>query len=326
MTPPSLLYVAGRSARPRLVALGLAAASLGGCKKSLPTDDTADTSDTSDTDDGSDSDAEDSGLDGPAPRCAVEEEEPNDAPGTATALGLETRGCGTVGGPVDQDLWSFTLSEDAWLAVRVDAAQLGSRADVQATLAGGAGSLGVTGFDRPDNADVWIVVPAEQGDYTVSVGPQGVQGGGDDSFYEVLASVTKPPIEADVAEGDNGDPDDPQPLASAITGPDGVVVVGTLEGPTERDHYGVEVPAGRHRVVVTVQAQALGSPLDARLVVDDGTDRTLVDDSAFGSSADPVWEATFTGATSLVLELSASDGTGVPGAWYGLRVVVEDAL
>jgi len=292
-----------------------------GCKKSLPDDD-VDPVD-SDTPQDSDPGAED--TDGPAPRCAVDEVEPNDGPTTATVLGLETRGCGTVGGPLDQDVWSFDLVEEAWVAVRVDAARLGSRADVQATLAGGDTQLGVTGFDVADGTDVRLVVPAGAGAFTLTVGPQGSQGGGDDSFYEVLASVTKPPLEADVAEGDNGDPEDPQPLVSAITPPAGTVLVGTLSGPTEVDHYAVEVPAGRHRVQVAVQAQALGSPLDARLVVDDEGERTVVDDSLFGASADPVWEATFTGAASLVLELSGQGGTAAPGAWYGLRVTMEAA-
>ncbi len=302
--------------------LGLAVlAGPASCRRILP-DDPDDTA-RPDTDPPVESD-EDTG--GPVPRCAVDEAEPNEGPQEATALPLETRGCGTIGGAGDRDVWSTELAEESWIDVRVDAQTLGSRADVLATLAGGQDGLGLTVVDGLDHTDARMVVPASVGAYTITVLPDGPQAGGEDAFYEIRASITKPPVDADVAEAANDDPDDPQALSVPVGHPEGLVVVGGWSGLTDEDHYAVSVPAGGHRLTVDVEAAVHASPSDPVLIVTIDGVQITVSDSDFGASPDPSWTQTFSAATEVGLTVRAEDGRTGPGHWYALRVRMESSL
>lgn len=319
MHAPSLLCCG--SVLRRLGALGLWAM-VAGCPRGLPDlDRDPDTGPDDLLDETADPDG---GEDGPQARCEVEEEEPNDAPAQANALPLEARGCGTLGTATDVDAWTWTMEEEGWMEVRIDAARLGSRADVQGTLTSEDAGVGITVRGGIDTTDVRMVIPAPAGRYVLLIAPNGPQGGGgDDRFYEVRASVTKPPLDADRARDPASTEDDPQVLSEDVTGPDGVVVIDGWSTRQEVDHYAIRLPPGAYRVSAAVEAAVWGSPSDAQLVVRHGSEVFTVRDSVFGTVPDPVWEGSVPGAQEVRFEVSPADGRVGPGHWYALRVVVE---
>lgn len=296
--------------------LGLLVGLVAACKPGLPVDPDVRPDEPPPPDDTDvDSDA------GPIDRCAVREVEPNATAAEATALPLEARACGAVDVAGDADAWSFALDQPAWLEVRVDAARLGSRADVLVDVEGGG--LRATATDVPDGTDARLVVPAEPGSFVAVVQPQGPQAGGADFFYEVRASVTKPPLDATTAEAADNDTV-AQVLASEATGAGGVVLVGGWSDPGDVDTYAIEVPAGAHRVEIAGLAHPYGSPSDMllRFVDAAGETTSTVASGAFGDERDPAWEATRTGPVTLRVQVVEERLRAGPAYWYGLRVAV----
>lgn len=273
-----------------------------------PVDDTAPTGDTA-----------------PLPPCAVPESEPNDQPADADTLPMEHRGCGTFGGALDADQWRFEPPEAAWLAIDLEAWSLGSEADVVLTLSGEGVPEPFAMFDWLDRPDVRLRFPVEPTALVASVrqefGDDRQPGQGEAYFYELRASIVKPPMAWNRVEEAN------ETEATAQVVADGDVLFARLtEG--DADWYRVDVPPGAHTVTVAVVGMAEGSPGDFALRRTDGRGGGLgiVSTGPVGWSPDPTWEYRAPDAGSLWFEVIEEDARQGAPFWYILDVdVTEDA-
>lgn len=296
---------------------------LAACRPGLPAGDKPTDDDTeppvTDTDVG-DSDVD---SDPPGP-CDVTEVEPNDAAADGTPLPLEVTGCGGFQSEPDGDHWRFDTVEEGWLAVDVTSLRIGSRAQVTLALSGPGVNVGVTHWE--DLPEVRFRMPVGPGAWQAlvrqRVGTDAFPGRGADFFYEVRASSSKAPLDWDVEEGVNEAWETPQVL-DATTG--AVTLFGGLSGQNDEDWYRVDVPAGRHRVVLDVDAHHDGSAMDPviRTVDGDGDVVDTVTTGQLGWEADPWTELFLTEATTLVFEVADEGRQHGAATWYVLRVSVE---
>jgi hypothetical protein len=243
---------------------------LTGCKGcvSLQPDGPDDPDLTEETDDTVDSDVLDTEDTGPEPPCAAPEVEPNNSPDQANLLPLERWACGVFETTLDADFWDFEHVEDGWIALQVDAWRRGSRADVDLSLTSEDVDVGFSMQRWQDTPDVLIRFPARVGNYQAllrqTVGNVVDPGQGEDYFYQVRASVTKPPLDWDVFEADNDSLETAQLLVTGLTDAP-FRVFGEVESSGDQDWYEVVLPAGRQTVTFDVQAHEFGSAGDFAL-------------------------------------------------------------
>lgn len=314
----------GRAHTPAAVAVALL---VGGCHPSLPTDDKPDDPGiddppVDDTDPARDDTA-------PTPPCALPETEPNNAIGEANALPTDVQACGTFGATTDADFWTFTLAEDGWLAIDVDAFTLGSEADVTLTLSSTDLSDVAFGIGAwQDLPDVRVRFPSPPATYTAFVrqlvGTDATPGEGDDFFYDLIASSAKAPVSWDMGEAANDTRQTAQVIASADTPPEGVAVFGDFTI-GDQDWYQVVVPPGRHTVTLDVDAHEFGSVADLalRLVDDAGTLLQVVDDGRLGWERDPYVALPSLGGETITVQVVEANARAGRPFWYTLRVKVE---
>jgi hypothetical protein len=265
----------------------------------------------------------DTAVDAPS-RCAVADAEPNNAPGLALALPLETRACGDFETPYDADFWTVTVPEPGWLALDLAGYSVGSDAWLSLTASRDGASVGINAYLSLPEAH--LVVPTEAGAWLLmarqSISDLGGQGSGPDYFYELRASVTKPPLDWDRTESTaHGTPATAEALPAT-----GVVVYGTTEVSGEADWYRVTLPEGRHRVTLAVQAHALGSPGDFGLEVRaPGEPAVFVSAGPVGNEIDPSVVVDADAGGDLLVRVVEETGQGTPVTWYALHVSVEGA-
>lgn len=194
-----------------------------------------------------------------------------DGVGNPTVFALEQTACGEFSAPADGDWWQVTLPEDGWVAFRVDARSIGSRAD-PAIVVMRDGAVLADARDRDDGTseDPYLRMPADPGTYELFVNEETLAGGPDEFFYHLLASVSKPPVETwDV---DDTEPNDDDTHAQTIPSQAYAVVLGEATHDHDVDDYRLDVPAGaKTTFTLQIVASSLGSPADFRLDVVDGT-------------------------------------------------------
>lgn len=281
-----------------------------GCGADLP--DTSDTDDTEDTD--TDTDTE-------AARCEVPEAEPNDAFAQATPIALEEEGCGDISRPFDLDNWTFTTDMPMWLGVYVEAAGVGSFADVAVVLDDGEG--GVTeARDSQASEDVALVIPVEAGTWNLLVTDQQTLGGEQGYYYDLLVTEDKEPVEWTAEEAESNDD-----LVDAHVLADEDRVFGTIAPRFDDDWYRVDVPTGPHTVTVWIEAYAWGSPanLVMELYGDAGALQDTVWDGENGWEKDPWASFDSDGDESWTFRLEEQDDRGGSTYWYVLGVDVKGA-
>jgi hypothetical protein len=268
-------------------------------------------------------DDDDTGADAPS-RCAVQDVEPNNAPGVAEALPLEVRACGDFEDAFDADFWTVDVPEPGWLALDLSGFSVGSDAWLSLTASQAGVSVGSNGYLSLPEAH--LVLPSEAGSWLLmarqAISEEGGQGSGPDYFYELRASVTKPPLDWDVTEsGPHGTP------ASATALPAGdVVVYGTTPSAGEADWYRVALPAGRRQVRVEVLAHALGSPGDFGIEVRaPGEAPFFASAGDVGDEVDPAAVVDVSEGGDLLVRVVEETGQATPVTWYALRVSVEGA-
>ncbi|MCB9663088.1 MAG: hypothetical protein H6732_03175 [Alphaproteobacteria bacterium] len=293
-----------------------------GCPPTLEPVDDKDGDTDADTDvSAPDSGPDDTGLP-PLVRCAVTEVEPNATTTDATALPREVRACGQFTDRFDVDTWAFEVVQEGWLGVEVDAYAIGSEADITVTLSSPGLGLTVVASSWGQLPDARLMLPAQPGPYFVSIRQEGSrQMGGEDYFYEVLASASKPPVETDIREAEPNPLGSPQVLGAARS------VFGDVDASADEDWFALEVPVGLPTLRLAVVAEALGSQADMALVVRTvgGTELGRTSTAEAGSSIDPSISLPSVDAGTVLIGVIAEGRPTDVGApyWYALSVSLE---
>jgi len=284
------------------------------------TESTADTSDTAET-----ATTADTGPDAP---CDAPELEPNDTVNEPTELPMDRYGCGEFSEQGDFDHWAFTLDEDAWVHVRVQATNDGSLANVGVILSGEDSDAAAGRDDNEEDEDVEILFPAFADTYTLNVREENAQYG-ERYTYEVIASKAKDPDFFD-DEGNFIDfVDEPEPNDDPLTAPslrDGDAILGFADEQFDVDHYRVSVPPGRHTLRFEVVAYAEGSVGDFELTLfDEKLDQVKYASSGeVGFERDPILTRNSNGDEQLVLQIRDQEGRGNSAVWYLLLVSITE--
>lgn len=199
----------------------------------------------------------------PPPPCPQPELEPNNNSSDAFAIEMEEWACGQFESAFDFDVYTFTMEEDGWLELDVDAASRGSSADVSVSLEDEDGET--AGAWRSDvSTDPRIIIPVRAGDWQAWVSELS-QDYGDDVDYHVLATVAKRPVswnaDSEELEVPNNTAADAMPIE------DGTYVFGVIDSGNAFDWYVWRSPAdGKKRTMrAEVFAMSEGSPLNPRL-------------------------------------------------------------
>jgi hypothetical protein len=267
----------------------------------------------------------------PPPPCAWPESEPNNSDAEADLLPLEAFACGTFGAPADSDFWSFPVTEDTWLGVRVDAAENGSFANPAVVLSGDDG-LAILRNDGSETADVHLLFPTAPRNYTLLVLEESGQGDSNDRwFYDVMATVQKAPIDWTRSEVEPNDTVADVELANPALSGD--LVFGVLDDGDDRDLLRIDVPVGRHEITVAAKGFDLGSPADTELLLLDsagdspgcgpGNGGCVFRRGAIGFERDPVLTYSSDGAETLYVRVQSEDDRGSAVHWYVLDVRIE---
>ena len=213
----------------------------------------------------------------PPPPCDVPETEPNDDRDDADELPLEQVACGGFTTQGDGEWLVFPAEDAAWIRVAVEAADMGSAADVAFSI------MSLEYFQvtviTPTMywEDPWLVFPAlgdEQ--YYLYLSERSGQYG-DDHEWEILASEDKAPVEWTVEEVEDNDT-----AAQAQTLAPGDVVLGAITSSSDYDWFHISVPDVGEKIAwdFEVEAYTSGSPLASRL--------SLYDSDIVGADVDDI--------------------------------------
>ena len=302
-----------------------------GCQSCQPQIDVPNDSDSQqepsseDTDTAEEVDTADTGLE--APPCPIMEIEPNDNYDSAQLAFLEKWICGTFDKDFDLDNYGFQFPEsDGWLKIWGRAQSIGSLSDVLITL--DQGSNTAVSFAQVGTTDPMMIVPVTNEDilYTTIYDQYG--GFGDNSFYEMIISQVKPPVEWTRSEedglGENNAPTSAQSVA------DGDRIFGTTVTNYDTDWYTFSVAEGETiQVTLSVEAFQEGSPMDPILYLYD--DRIFTDfdapyravrNSQPGDIAnlDPLLRYTIDDAGDWAILIKNNGSGGSDFHWYVLDV------
>lgn len=253
------------------------------------------------------------------PHCGAVHAEP-DGPAAALDLPLETVGCGAFGAPLDADWWRVVAPEAGWLLLRVDARRIGSRADPDLVLLIDDIPVAVQ-RDSSTSEDIALRVPHAGGPITLLVTEGTGAGDAEDFAYEVLASATKPPVDA--WDLDEVEPNDATGSAQGFAAASSVIVLAASDAPGDVDRWRVDVPAGeKGALAVRVLAAAEGAPGDYAFDVHDagGQLRASATGGAADDPRDPIAVLDADGGDSLEIAVRESTGAGGPMWWYVLQV------
>ncbi len=287
------------------------------CTPDLP-DDTDDSSDTGDTGD------EDTGDTGEIaePLCDVPEVEPNNTGADATPLPMEQEGCGFFESVLDLDYWDFTLEREGWLQVRVDARTLGSFAHpqllVESEVSGESAAITYAGSE-----DALLLFPALPDDYTALLVDDGGQGG-EEYFYEIVASQAKEPLYWSLDEVEDNDT-----IGGAQELESGDELFGFIGDNRDQDWYRVDVPAGKHTLILDIDAWEHGSAARTKIVVyrgDRADEAEVIERFVVGEEGwepDPWGEVSSPGDETLWLQIQDKHNQSGRTCWYRLEVELE---
>ncbi len=265
----------------------------------------------------------------PPPPCDVPEVEPNESPDEAFTVPLESTACGSFQERGDSDRMIIPAEDAQWIRIDVDAAAIGSSANVSFALTAWESGEYAMIVNRTFEEDPWIVFPV-LGDaaYDVTLYEESGQGG-DDLEWELLASEDKAPVDWTVQESSNNNL-----CKNAQTIKAGDVVLGWLDEDFDYDWYHVEVPSSVDKINWTFQIEAYtkGSPLASRLSVwyvmvfdlDDVDFLATSFEDGDTNNRDPKIELSTEGEGDLYLVVQKPSLTSDPSAsafhWYTLSI------
>lgn len=237
-------------------------------------------------------DSKDSPVDTtPPPPCEQPEVEPNYNTSVANEVLMEVWACGTFDTSPDFDVYRFTMAEQNWLRIDVDAADRGSPAYPVLTLQSDGGfSAGST--RGPNSNDPYLVIPTPEADSWYVWLTDAQASSGEAFTYRWMASSVKAPVSWTHRETEGHSTiDTAMPITADMT------VYGTIDSATEFDWYSFQTPAERSSITVRITAHKVGSPLISRLMLyeieTDGKGNPVEklinywDDSSTSASLDP---------------------------------------
>ncbi len=295
------------------------------CQPTLPLDDnTDDTQEPSpeNSDTGEDTSA-DTAWD--PPPCPVMEVEPNGTYDDAQWVPMEQWVCGSFDSPTDLDVFDFDFPQEGWLKVWVRAQDLGSSADTLVSIKSGSQTALSTFY--LESTDPVMIVPVKEGGTIQAAIQEQYNGYGENQFWEALFSETKPPVEYNVLETSISN----NAIYDGQTVEDGDRVLGIIDSNFDRDWYLVELGEGVHTMTFSIEANALGSPLDAMLYLYppetfDDLDTDYVKYRNHGlnpNSTDPYLTYTTSKAGVWGVQVKPYNSSGSDFYWYLLDVTVE---
>jgi hypothetical protein len=305
-----------------LVGLSALAAACSCREPELPGDDNTDTDPQSTADTATTPTADT----GPEPLCDAPEVEPNDTINEPTDLPMDRLGCGGFDEEGDFDHWRFSLNDDGWLAVRVEAND-GSLANVAVILSGNETDVAASRDQNEEDEDVHLLLPVPADDYIVNVREEAGKAG-ERYTYEILASVAKEPefFDEDGAYIDwffEAEPNDDPALAPDLR--NGDAILGFSDVQFDVDYYAVAVPPGRHELIFEVQAYAKGSAGDFVLTLFD-SELNELKRRAVGQldyERDPYLHYFADGDELLYIQVRDEDSRGNEAMWYLLTTSIE---
>lgn len=254
------------------------------------------------------------------PRCDLLELEPNDVIGQAWTIPMEEWVCGEMTDteansavPGDVDFMSFTTTQPGWVEVEVESAVRGASADMQFILLDPWGGS-VTVFDGYLTTDPILRYPAEQaGTYTITLSETSYLAGDAYDWY-LMASRIKAPIAWDV---DEVEPNDSSAAAMSLTV--GQRLFGRFDRTNDFDWYHVVTPADATTIRFTVEAFALGSPVDPQIALYEADASTLIRLDSNGEvdyDLDPWFEQKQTGPQEWYFSVRNEAASGGDYHWY----------
>lgn len=298
------------------------------CEPGIPTDpgdddprtDTEQPVDTHDT-----APPEDTAL---PPPCAQPEVEPNDAITEANEIEREEWACGTFGSGSDYEWLVFPGDTASWFRVEVEAAAIGSAANVSLYLTDAEFSFYALVEDSAASEDPWVVFPSAGVDAYYLYLYEDDEGWGEDFEWELMASETKISLTWDLEEEETNDTP-----SEAMEFEAGNVVYGTIGEESDYDWYHFTTPETKWVVTWTVEAYGSGSPANTRLALYDSTiiddpdnadplERAFTDTSSYDS--DPRLEYSGEGVADYYLLIKESDENAGPLYWYTLEYTLEE--
>jgi hypothetical protein len=262
--------------------------------------------------------------------CPVPEIEPNNSFNEATALAMEHWGCGAYDEPGDFDVWEFDFSGGGWLGVTVRAEALGSYADAVLVLTAPDGSAADVRAGH-ETKDPILLFPGVAGSYSALLSERNIQGDAEFYFYDILATLAKPPLSWSIDEQESNDS-----YTTAQEIEDGDTLMAGFESSSDNDWYVIAVPAGKHTLRIDVDAFQHGSAGDLSLFLYDSNLEPLPEGCVLygtcgfyhgeqGWERDPVMQYSSTGDEELYIRADeAADRGGLP-FWYRLTVSLEGA-
>lgn len=274
----------------------------------------------------------------PPPPCAVPEVEPNDNLDAPNVLVLEKQACGQIGQPLDLDWWSFSLTEDHWVEIELEAGN-GSIADMSILLTAEGETWAAARADDPGSRDATLRFPAPAGTYVLNASDQNFDGG-DRYDYDLLVSEAKPPVEWSDEEAE---PNDDQAGANVATA--GAAIWGVMDGNgilPDYDWFQVAVPTGKHTLSVDVVAYAEGSAADLTVYLYDAALDKLpagckdpcpqdspacvecaITGGVGGEALDPIGAYESEGGEIVYVQVLEATNREGPAGWYVLTIGLE---
>lgn len=258
----------------------------------------------------------------PEPPCDVPEVEPHSV-SDPQELPLDQWACGSFSSMADWEYFQFRVDQPDWVRLAIRASSIGSSADVAIVLADDDdGSYYANVASSAESSDPFLVFPSDEArDFVVAMG-ESYYGYGDDYTWEMMATVTKPPVEWTTEEVEpNDDIGAEAPIA------EGEVIFATISSTSDFDRFSFEIPDDAKRDVrVTVVAIAEGSPADTRLLAYDPEGK-LAKSAASGESLydrDPVLEFSTDAAGTWTLLVREDYDKGSPFYWYTIQLEISD--
>ena len=286
-----------------------------------PSDEPIDSAEPEDT-------AEDTAENFDPPPCPVMELEPNGTYEEAQYVPMETWFCGEFTEQADLEVFDFDFPDEGWLKVWIRAQDLGSTADTLVSIKSGSQTALSTFYG--ESTDPVLIVPVKEGTTISAAIQEQYNGFGDNHFWEALFSQVKPPVEYNATEVDDFN----DGMASGQYVETGDRVLGIIDSNYDRDWFLIELGEGDHDLTFSIEANQLGSPIDAMIYLyppealeDADTNHVKYRNHGLSAnSTDPYLTYSTNQAGVWGVMIKTYNGSGSDFYWYVLDIDVETEI
>ena len=261
----------------------------------------------------------------PSSLCDFEEVEPNGEFADPQPLALERWMCGTFGQALDADVFGFDVEEDTWVRVWVRASALGSLANPRLFVFDQEEEFTADATDSHRSEDIDRTFKVDE-DREMGIGLFEQNIGsvqfGEDYFWRMRVSITKPPVRWDYEEEE---PNDNRSEAMPIEAGDRLY--GSIESGTRNDWFSLEIAEANSNVVIETDSWSHGSPLNPEIEVrfEDEDEDIDYSYSQGTSSFDAKVDFRAEEAGTYMIRVGSYTGQGGIPYWYVLDVSVSAA-